>query len=305
MSTTHPIVLKFEPAPPLPHWIERDFPFERRIFHGGGWRMHFVDQGEGAPVLLQHGNPTWSFLWRKVIDRLLPEGVRVIAPDLIGLGLSDKPRDEAVHTLDFHAEQLGRLVEALDLREITIVGQDWGGPIVAKMAARHPERIHGAVFANTALSAPRKQPRTTRFHRFSNLPVVSDFAFRILNFPIPVLDRVQGDAQSIGRPEQRAYRYPLRYWRDRTAPLALARMVPTTLDHPTVASDGRRWRSGRARSVGRFGWSGERAIRSSGGRSGGMRELFPNAPVTGNRALATFLQEEVPEVLADRRFWRL
>src|SRR5512139_3668679 len=126
--------MSFERAPDLPAWLGEEMPFQRRVYRGGPYAIHFVDEGAGLPVVLQHGNPTWSYLWRKVIRRLAGTGVRVIAPDLVGLGLSDKPRDAGVHTLSFHAEQIEGLVRALGLDQVTIVGQDWGGPMLGLMA---------------------------------------------------------------------------------------------------------------------------------------------------------------------------
>jgi haloalkane dehalogenase len=262
----------------------------------GEHTIHFIDQGVGIPVILQHGNPTWCYLWRKVVRILLQEKVRVIAPDLVGLGLSSKPRDSRIHTLDFHAQRLSALVSALELDKVTIVGQDWGGPIVGVMAARNPGRIHGAVFANTAIRVPRRQPRRTPFHRFSHLPLVSDLFFRVFNFPVPFLGLVQGDRSSIGRAERRAYLWPLRKIRDRTAPLALARLVPSSLDSPTVETM-------REIEIWAQSWKGpvrlvwgmrdpilNRALWST-------KKLFPDADAVETDA-GHFLQEEVPRELA-------
>ena len=120
----------FESAPSLPTWLECAFPARRRTYRGEAYAIHFVDEGQGPPVVLQHGNPTWSFLWRKVIRRLADAGLRVIAPDLVGLGLSDKPHNPEVHTLEFHAGQIAELIAALDLDRVTIAGHDWGCSLV-------------------------------------------------------------------------------------------------------------------------------------------------------------------------------
>jgi len=287
---------EFLPPPPLPPWLEEQLPFNRRLFADGDHRIHFIDEGEGAPVLLLHGNPTWSFLWRKVIRILARENVRVIAPDLVGLGLSSKPRDLKIHTLDFHANRISALVEALDLEDITIAGQDWGGPIIAVMAARNRHRIRGAVFSNTAIRVPSREPRRTAFHRFSHMPLVSDLIFRGFNFPIPTLHIGQGDRSSIGRPERRAYRWPLRRIKDRVAPLALTRLVPQSLDSPTLrtlqeADDWARAFNGPVSLV----WGMRDPI--LGRALKGSRELFPGAAVVETQA-GHFLQEEVPEQLA-------
>ena len=286
----------FIPPPTLPPWLEGQLPFNRRVFVDGDHTIHFIDEGEGVPILLLHGNPTWSYLWRKVIRILAPENVRIIAPDLVGLGLSSKPRDLRIHTLDFHANRISALVEALDLDDITIAAQDWGGPIIAVMAARNRQRIRGAVFSNTAIRVPNRPPRRTAFHRFSHMPLVSDLAFRVLNFPIPVLHMAQGDRESIGRNERRAYRWPLRAFRDRTAPLALARLVPQSIDSPTFqtlqeADDWARSFSGPVRLV----WGVRDPILGRALR--GVQGLFPDATVVKTEA-GHYLQEEVPEELA-------
>jgi pimeloyl-ACP methyl ester carboxylesterase len=288
---------EFLPPPPLPPWLEHELPFQRRVFTDGEHTIHFIDEGEGAPVLLLHGNPTWSFLWRKVIRILAREKVRVIAPDLVGLGLSSKPRDLRIHTLDFHANRISSLVEALDLQHITIAGQDWGGPIIAVMAARNRQRIHGAVFSNTAIRVPSRQPRRTTFHRFSHMPVVSDLVFRVLNFPIPNLHMAQGDRRSIGRNERRAYRWPLRRFKDRVAPLALARLVPQSLDSPTFQTlqEADDWARSFRGPVGLV-WGMRDPILGRALR--GVMEIFPNATVVETEA-GHFLQEEVPEDLAE------
>jgi haloalkane dehalogenase len=136
--------------PELPEWLHKLYPFRTRTIEVPPYRMSFVDEGHAdAPaLLLLHGNPTWSFLFRELIRQALPWR-RVIAPDLIGFGLSDKPRDREYHTLDRHIENLSMLVEALDLRDITVVAHGWGGPIGMGYAVRHPGNIARLVLCST------------------------------------------------------------------------------------------------------------------------------------------------------------
>jgi pimeloyl-ACP methyl ester carboxylesterase len=117
---------------------------------GSGHRMHYVDEGQGDPIVMVHGNPSWSFYYRDLISQLR-SGHRVIAPDHIGCGRSDKPNDDHYdYTLSTRVADLGRLVDSLDLRDITLVVHDWGGMIGMAWAAQHPDRIARLVVMNTA-----------------------------------------------------------------------------------------------------------------------------------------------------------
>lgn len=223
------------PAPPLPPWLDRMLPFDRYVVRAGRHRMHVMESGSGRPVLMLHGNPTWGFLYRKVATLLEKEPLRLIMPDLIGLGLSDKPRRAGEHTLERHAGWIGALVDGLDLRDLVFVGQDWGGPIGLRALSDRRDRVAGLVILNTVVGPPRPGFRPTAFHRFARMPIVSDLAFRLVGFPQIALHMAQGDKSSIRGDVARAYRYPLRRVRDRVAPLALARMVPDSLEHPSVS----------------------------------------------------------------------
>ncbi len=124
------------------------YPFESRWHEHDGIRMHYVDEGAGRPILLLHGNPTWSFLYRDVIKGLR-DSFRCVAPDYPGFGLSDRPERGYGFTPREHAEMVASLVETLELDRFLVMGQDWGGPIGMSVALRDPARVHGLVFANT------------------------------------------------------------------------------------------------------------------------------------------------------------
>jgi haloalkane dehalogenase len=130
-----------------------DYPFEPHYARLGELRMHYVEDGprEAPPVLLLHGEPSWSFLYRKMVPIIAAAGYRVIAPDLVGFGRSDKPANREDYTYERHVRWISELVEALDLREITLVGQDWGGLIGLRVATEHQERFARVVAANTGL----------------------------------------------------------------------------------------------------------------------------------------------------------
>lgn len=125
-----------------PHYVEVD-----------GLRIHYVDEGprDAEPVLMMHGEPSWSYLYRKMIPVITAAGYRAIAPDLVGFGRSDKPARREDYTYQRHVDWMRGFLEALDLKGITLVGQDWGGLIGLRLAAEHEERFARIVAANTGL----------------------------------------------------------------------------------------------------------------------------------------------------------
>ncbi|MEX2108234.1 MAG: haloalkane dehalogenase [Solirubrobacterales bacterium] len=126
-----------------------DFPFESSYREIDGLRLAYLDEGEGKPVVFFHGEPTWSFLWRKVIPPVRDAGYRCIAPDFAGFGRSDKPTDLDWYTYDRHVELMAALLEELDVRDATAVVHDWGGPIGLRLAVEHPERFNRIVIMDT------------------------------------------------------------------------------------------------------------------------------------------------------------
>ena len=133
-----------------------DFPFEPHYLPWKDMRVHYIDEGpKDAPVmLLLHGMPTWAYLYRHVIPGLLDAGYRCIAPDHLGFGRSDKPADENWYTIARHTEVLTSLITRLDLDDITLVCQDWGGPTGLAQAVYMPERFSRLVIMNTWLHHP-------------------------------------------------------------------------------------------------------------------------------------------------------
>jgi haloalkane dehalogenase len=139
-----------------------DFPYPPHYVEvPGGLRMHYVDEGQGDPILCLHGEPSWSYLYRKMIPTLSEHG-RVIAPDLIGFGRSDKPVGKDAYTYALHHDALAAFVEKLDLRRITLVCQDWGGLLGLPVAMEMPDRFARIVIMNTGLPVSGK-PLTPGF----------------------------------------------------------------------------------------------------------------------------------------------
>ncbi|MEQ8860836.1 MAG: haloalkane dehalogenase [Pseudomonadales bacterium] len=132
-----------------------DFPFEPHYAQIGEYRVHYLDEGpaDAAPVLLLHGEPTWSYLYRNMIPVLTAAGHRVIAPDLVGFGRSDKPADEADYSYQLQMDTMLELVRRLDLEDATFFGQDWGGLVGLRVVAAEPDRFARVVISNTGLPA--------------------------------------------------------------------------------------------------------------------------------------------------------
>jgi haloalkane dehalogenase len=125
-----------------PHYVQVD-----------GLRLHYLDEGEGDPIVLFHGEPTWSYLYRKMIPPLVAAGHRVVAPDYAGFGRSDKPADRSWYTYDRHVEMMTELLGEAGVRDATAVVQDWGGPIGLRWATENPDRAERLVIMNTGLFA--------------------------------------------------------------------------------------------------------------------------------------------------------
>jgi haloalkane dehalogenase len=138
----------------LPGWH-----FAPRYTTVDGLRIHHVDEGppDADPVLLLHGEPSWSYLYRHMIPVLTDAGLRAVAPDLVGFGRSDKPVDPRAYTYSGHVAWMGQWLEAMELRRITLVCQDWGGLLGLRLVAEHPERFDRIVVANTALPTGEKR----------------------------------------------------------------------------------------------------------------------------------------------------
>ncbi len=197
-----------------PHYVEQD-----------GLRMHYVDEGEGEPVLLLHGEPTWSYLYRRVVPQLTPVA-RVVAPDYFGFGRSDKPTKREWYSYDSHYSSIERVVEQLELRNVTVVVHDWGGPIGLRLAVTRPERVARLVVLNTGIFSGR--PPNDAWLRFR------EFVRRVGTDLVPgQLVRITC-ARELDDDVAAAYDAPFPTPESKTGVVMFPELVPTDLDHPSA-----------------------------------------------------------------------
>ncbi len=202
------------------------YPFEPHYVEVQGVRMHYVDEGVGDPVLCVHGNPTWSFYYRRLILSLR-DGHRVVAPDHVGCGLSDRPGDDRyAYTLARRIDDLEALADDLELTGVNLVVHDWGGAIGLGWAVRHPERVRRLVILNTAafhLPAGKKLPWQLRLVRDT---AAGAFVVRGLNAFARGATHVACTRRRLTKAERDAYCAPYDSWTNRIATLRFVQDIP-------------------------------------------------------------------------------
>lgn len=205
-----------------------DFPYEPRYRELDGLRLAHLDEGEGPPVLLVHGEPTWSYLWRHAIPPLRDAGYRCVVPDHAGFGRSDKPTAFDWYSYDRHVANLADLAEQLDLRDATVVVHDWGGPIGLRLAVEAPERIGRIVVMDTGLFTGH-QKMSPAWEAFRG------FVEKTEDLPIGML--VRGACHSDpGDAVIAAYEAPFPDAASKAGARAFPLMIPRTPDAPGAAA---------------------------------------------------------------------
>ncbi len=202
---------------------------------GTALRLHYVDEGprDGAVVLLMHGEPSWAYLYRNIISGLVAKGYRVIAPDLIGFGRSDKPAARTDNTYERHVAWMSAWLTGLDLKDITLFCQDWGGLIGLRLVAAFPERFAGLVIANTGL--PIGTGWTEGFKAWL------DFSQNVPQMPIGVIVN-GGTGRDLSAEEIAAYDAPFPDESYKEGARQFPTLVPVTPEHASVAENIEAWR---------------------------------------------------------------
>jgi pimeloyl-ACP methyl ester carboxylesterase len=273
------------------------WPFDARFFDNEGFRQHYVDEGAGDPIVLVHGEPTWGYLYRRFIPRLTTLG-RVVVPDHMGFGKSETPQDRS-YAIREHVDNLERLLDHLELTDITFVAQDWGGPIVSAVALRRPDRVKRFCFMNTGV--PGVPPEGGR--RVQDLPwfqwcqtpesdeVISHLGDTILS----VLKRIGFERTAhVDETWVRAYAAPFPTVASCKGALAFPKMIaaPETreviLEHianlPLLAQKPAMYLHGEE----------DRAIPTEMS-VGQFRSTWPDGPVVTLPGVGHFIQEDAPE----------
>jgi haloalkane dehalogenase len=203
-----------------------DFPYDSRFHEVGGIRLAYLDEGDpdAPPVWFMHGEPTWSFLWRKVFPQVRDAGLRCVVPDMAGFGRSDKPEEIEWYTYDRHVELMAALLEHLDLRGATMVVHDWGGPVGLRLAVEHRDRIDRLVILDTGLFTGR-QRMTDAWNAFR------DFVERTEDLPVSFL--VDGATlRSLSDEEKAAYDAPFPTPAAKAGARAFPLILPTSPEMP-------------------------------------------------------------------------
>lgn len=211
----------------VPASLRDEYPFEPKSLRVDGHQYSYVDEGKGNPVLFVHGNPSWSFAWRKFIKHFSND-YRCVAVDHLGMGLSDKPQDYA-YTIEQHISNLCQLVEKLDLQNVTLVGHDWGGCIGMGAAGRLPDRFKRFVMMNTAAFRSQEIPFRIAVCR---IPVLGAIGVRGFN-----LFAGAAITQAVEKPMtpavKQGYLSPYNTWQNRIAVHRFVQEIPLKPSHPT------------------------------------------------------------------------
>ncbi len=199
-----------------------DYPYEPHYVEVDGLRLHHIDEGTGPTVLCFHGEPDWSYLYRHMLNGLVRAGHRVVCPDLVGFGRSDKPTDQDWYTYERHVEYVTRHLEQIELSDVTVVVQDWGGPIGLRWTVEHAEQVGRIVVMNTGLFTGRVSKGFMAWR---------EFAERTPDLPIGTI--MQGATATDLTPEVvAAYEAPFPTPDSKAGAQRFPLLVPLTADDP-------------------------------------------------------------------------
>src|SRR3989440_5681746 len=205
--------------------FEGTYPFAPQYYVNRGFEMHFVDEGQGEPVVMLHGDPTWGYLYRNFIPSLARQ-YRCIVPDQMGMGKSAVPQDRSLYRLEQHVSNLEALLLSLDVRDLTLVLHDWGGPVGLGFATRHPERIKRLVLMNTWAFAPWPGGAFPRLLELIRSERGEAFVLKKNGYLEPALLGTTHHTEHLTKTVMAAYRAPFPTPESRLAMLCWSRDIP-------------------------------------------------------------------------------
>jgi haloalkane dehalogenase len=280
------------------------WPYAAQWFDTPDGRLHYIDEGprDGLPVVFVHGNPTWGYLYRRFIQAVTGSGFRAIAMDHLGFGRSDKPTRTAVYDIPRHAARCEALLEALDLKNATLVVQDWGGPIGLTWAARHPARVSGLFVLNTFFQRPVREVPLPAILKAFRTPVIGELLVKgghafVKNF---LFQAGLGNPARLTATDKAAYLAPHPTWSPRSGILAFPRQIPSGPNGPVsdfVAGEGAKLAAAFANKPVKIVWPMQDVAFSEETLDGMWLQAFPHAQVTRVEDAGHFIQEDAPEIV--------
>ena len=215
------------PTPQIPDSFRNEYPFHPNTLEIDGHSYSYLDEGQGRPLLMVHGNPTWSFAWRRLVSHYSPS-YRCLAVDHLGMGLSDKPQDYS-YTINQHISNLCRFIEEHDLQDITLIGHDWGGCIGMGAAGRLPDRFRNFVMMNTAAFRSQEMPFRIAVCRIPVLGAIGVRGFNLFAGAAVTLAVEKPMSQAV----KSGYLFPYNSWANRIAVHRFVQEIPLHAGHPT------------------------------------------------------------------------
>lgn len=280
------------------------WPYTPRWFDTAEGRIHYIDEGprHGIPVIMVHGNPTWSYLYRRFIKAVTGWGFRAIAMDHLGFGRSDKPARTSAYSIPAHADRCEALLESLDLRNAVIVVQDWGGPIGLTWAARHPDRVYGLFILNTFFQRPVTKVPLPGILRAFRTPVIGEAMVKGGHAFVKGFLFQAGlyDPSRLSDTDKAAYLAPHPTWASRSGILAFPRQIPSGPQGPIsdfVATEGAKLASAFADKPVKIVWPMNDVAFSPATLDNMWLKSFAHAGVVRVEEAGHFIQEDAHETV--------
>lgn len=280
------------------------WPFEPKWFDTPEGKLHYIDEGprDAPPIIMMHGNPTWSYLYRRFITAAIDKGYRAIAMDHLGFGRSEKPSRQAVYSIAGHADRCEALLKSLDVTNAVMVVQDWGGPIGLPFAARNPERVAGLFVLNTFFARPLKKVPLPVILRAFRAPILGDLIVRGTHAFVRgfLFNAGLANPTRLSDVDKAAYLAPHPNWSSRAGVLAFPRQIPDGPEGEVsdlVAIEGAKLAGAFVDKPVKIVWPMKDVAFSTETLDGMWLRDFPHADVVRVDDAGHYIQEDAPETV--------